>query len=144
MFDDLGRRQCIQVQMCTHIPMYKGWMELGQHTCVAYDFYVAFDCCMAHYGRSPITTHRIDRSLVLFSRRNRLCTARALEIDFRRATAVHLSCQTVMNRLHGDCMRARRPVRRNILTAQHRAVRFNLPVSIITGSVFTGGQILHG
>ena len=38
-------------------------------------------------------------------------TDRALEIDFRRATAVHLSDQTVRSRLHQDGMRARRPAR---------------------------------
>ena len=38
-------------------------------------------------------------------------TDRALEIDFRRATAVRLSDQTVRSRLHQDGMRARRPAR---------------------------------
>ena len=69
-------------------------------------------------GRSRMTTPRQYRFLVLLSRRNRMSTARALEIDFRRATTVHLSDQTVRNRLHEDGMRARRPARGPILTAQ--------------------------
>ena len=72
-----------------------------------------------------MTTPRQDRILVLLSRRNRMSTARALEIDFRRATTVHLSDQTVINRLHEDGMRARRPARGPILTAQHRVQRLN-------------------
>ena len=55
-----------------------------------------------------------------------MSTARAVDIDFRRATAVHLSDQTVRNRLHEDGMRARRPARCPILTAQHRVQRLNL------------------
>ena len=54
-----------------------------------------------------------------------MSTARSLEIDFRRATTVHLSDQTVRNRLHEDGMRARRPARGHILTAQHRVQRLN-------------------
>ena len=54
-----------------------------------------------------------------------MSTARALEIDFRRATTVHLSDQTVRNRLHEDGMRARRPARGPIRTAQHRVQRLN-------------------
>ena len=72
-----------------------------------------------------MTTPRQDRFLVLLSRRNRMSTARALEIDFRRATTVHLSDQTVRNRLHEDGMRARRPARGPILTAQHLVQRLN-------------------
>ena len=69
-------------------------------------------------GRSRMTTPRQDRFLVLLSRRNRMSTARVLEIDFHRATTVHLSEQTVRNRLHDDGMRGRRP-------AQHRVQRLN-------------------
>ena len=76
-------------------------------------------------GRSRMTTPRQDRFLVLLSRQNRMSTARALEIDFRRATDVHLSDQTVRIRLHDDGMRARRPARGPILTAQHRVQRLN-------------------
>ena len=54
-----------------------------------------------------------------------MSTARAMEIAFRRATTVHLSDQTVRNRLHEDGMRARQPARGPILTAQHRVQRLN-------------------
>ena len=68
---------------------------------------------------------RQDRFLVLLSRCNRMSTARALEIDFRRATDVHLTDQTVRNRHHDDGMRARGPVRGPIVTGQHRVQRLN-------------------
>ena len=76
-------------------------------------------------GRSRMTTPRQGRFLVLLSRRNRMSTARALEIDFRHATAVHLSDQTVTNRLHDDGMRAIRPARGPIVTVQHRVQRLD-------------------
>ncbi len=55
----------------------------------------------------------------MLSLRNQLSTDRALEIDFRRATEVHLS------ELHYDGMRARRPAQGAVLTTYHCAVRFN-------------------
>ena len=54
-----------------------------------------------------------------------MSTARALEIDFRLATTVHLSDQSVRNRLHEDGMRAIRPARGPILTSQHRVQRLH-------------------
>ena len=72
-----------------------------------------------------MTTARQDRYLGTLACRNRMRTARALEIDFRRATAVHLSDQTVRNRLHELGMRARRPARCPILTVEHRTARLN-------------------
>ena len=72
-----------------------------------------------------MTTPRQYRFLVFVSRRNYMSTAKALEIDFCRATEVHLPDQTVRNRLNGDCKRARRPARSQVLTAQHREVRIN-------------------
>ena len=65
------------------------------------------------------------RCLILLSRRNHTSTSKALEIDFCRATEVHLPDQIVTNKLHYDGMRARRPAQCPVLTAQHRAVRFN-------------------
>ena len=41
-------------------------------------------------GRSRMTTPKQYRFLVLLSRRNHLSTAKALEMDFSRATEVHL------------------------------------------------------
>ena len=66
-----------------------------------------------------------DRFLVLLSRRNHTSTAKALEIDFCRATEVHLPDQIVRYRLHCDVMRAIRPAQGPVLTAERLAVRFN-------------------
>ena len=64
-----------------------------------------------------------DRFIVLLSRRNHMSTAKALGIDFCRATEVQLPDQIVRYRLHYDVMRAR--AQGPVLTAQHREVRFN-------------------
>ena len=76
-------------------------------------------------GCSRVTTILQDRFLILVFRRNHTNTAKALEIDFCRATAVHFPDQIVRNKLLYDGMRARRPARCSVLTAPHRAVRFN-------------------
>ena len=89
--------------------------------------------------KKPIQAH----FLVLLSCLNHMSTAKTLEIDFCRATEVHLLDQSVRNKLHYDGTRARRPVQCPVLTAQHRAVRFNflkLLASIRTGRFVTGGQ----
>ena len=72
-----------------------------------------------------MTTPRQDRFLVFVSRRNHMSTAKAVEINFRRAAEVHLPDQTVRNRLNDDCTTARRPARSQFLTEEHRAVRIN-------------------
>ena len=71
-------------------------------------------------------TPKQDRLLVLLYRRNRMSPAKTLEIDICRATEVHLTDQIVRYGLHYDVMRARRPAQGPVLTAQHRAVRFNI------------------
>ena len=85
-----------------------------------------------------------DRFILLLSRRNHMSTAKALEIDFCRATEVQLPDQIVRYRLHYDVMRARRPAQPQVLTAQHREVRFNcVRQHHIWQSRYWGASTLH-
>ncbi len=76
-------------------------------------------------GRSQMTTSKPDSLHILLFLRNRIGTAWALEIDFRRATEVHLPDQTVSNKPHCDGTRVRRPARCAVITTHRCVVRFN-------------------
>ena len=71
-------------------------------------------------GDSPVTTPRQNVFHVLLPCRNRMSTARALEIHFHRATEVQLPYQTVRYKLHYD--ESQTTYRGQFPTAQHRAV----------------------
>lgn len=53
-------------------------------------------------GRHHIKTPRQDRYLRTLALRNHQCTTTGIEIDFRQATGVRVSTQTVRNRLQED------------------------------------------
>ena len=74
-------------------------------------------------GRPRSTTPAQDRFLVVSASRNRHSNARKLQDELQRASGVHVSDQTVRNRLHDAGMRARRPAIRIPLSVNHRRAR---------------------
>ena len=74
-------------------------------------------------GRPRSTNPAQDRYLVVSASRNRHSNARKLQDELQRASGVHVSDQTVRNRLHDAGMRARRPAIRIPLSVNHRRAR---------------------
>lgn len=66
---------------------------------------------------------RQDRYLSNMAKRQRFQSAVRLNSDFRTATGVRVSSQTVRNRLHTANLHAYRPAVRPILTLRHRTAR---------------------
>ena len=66
---------------------------------------------------------RQDRYLCNMAKRQRFQSAVRLNSDFRTATGVRVSSQTVRNRLHTANLPAYRPAVRPILTLRHRTAR---------------------
>jgi hypothetical protein len=63
---------------------------------------------------------------------NRQCTATGIEMDFRQATEVRVSTQTVRNLFHEDGLGARRNARGPILTVAHRTARLQFAQEHVT------------
>jgi transposase len=71
-------------------------------------------------GRPRNTMVRQDRYLSDMAKRQRFQSVARLNSDFRTATGVRVSAQTVRNRLHTANLRAYRPAVRSILTLSSR------------------------
>jgi hypothetical protein len=69
--------------------------------------------------RQPIKT----RQIALLAKRNRMSSAITLNREFRAASGVRISTQTVRKRLHASGLHARKPAVRPPLTARHRNCR---------------------
>lgn len=73
-------------------------------------------------GRPRVTTGQDDLYIRMAALRNRRLNASQLQMRMR-ARHVNISDQTVRNRLHAAGLRARKPARKPLLTANHRAHR---------------------
>lgn len=76
-------------------------------------------------GRPRVTTHREDRYVTGYVRRNRRITVPALRSHFLRTYRRPISISTIRRRLHSDNLRARRPLRVPRLLPRHKAARLH-------------------
>ena len=74
-------------------------------------------------GRPRVTSAVDDRYLTICVRRNPFRSARRIQNEFRHATQITLSTQTVRNRLHEAGLNSRRPRVVPRMTADHRRHR---------------------
>uniref|UniRef100_A0AAR2KGV7 Transposase Tc1-like domain-containing protein n=1 Tax=Pygocentrus nattereri TaxID=42514 RepID=A0AAR2KGV7_PYGNA len=78
-------------------------------------------CNRSHNRRPRVTTPAQNLHIQHLHLQDHLRPATQTNCQKIGATNVHVSAQTVRNRLHEDGMRARRPQMGVVLTAQHRA-----------------------
>lgn len=95
-------------------------------------------------GRPRKTTDRQDRYIINIAKRARFESAKSLNANFRNASNVVISEQTVRNRLHSANIRARKPAVRVPLTVEHRRRRLdfareyqNVPLATLRSTLFT-------
>ena len=91
-------------------------------------------------GRERSTNEVQDRFLVVQARRHRFDNATTLRRAFQNATGVHISTQTIRNRLHDAGLRSRRPAIRVPLTRYHVQMRLAWARIMSLGPKMTGPQ----
>ncbi|GFS68643.1 hypothetical protein TNCV_1958741 [Trichonephila clavipes] len=82
--------------------------------------------CVVGGGRVRSTTPAEDRYIVLSAKRNRRTTAQQVANQFLAASGKQISRKTVVRRLRGGRLYARRPVVCVPLTRQHRIARLQV------------------
>ncbi|XP_052772677.1 uncharacterized protein LOC128211697 [Mya arenaria] len=99
---------------------------------------------LAGRGRPRKTTDRDDRYIVNMAKRWRFESAKTLNANFRVASGIRISEQTVRNRLHAANIRTRRPAVRPPLKPGQRRLRWafsqdhhNIPLVRLRSVLFT-------